>query len=125
MKRFKVADISVNVFLIAAFIIYDIVQQNLRSILWQYYVIGSLQMISMLIHYVNGWFMNTESKRVAYSKIIAGILAVAAIGLFYTRFLFLFSFGMLFIAPCFALYYVWICYHELHFKMKRPISLLK
>lgn len=124
MKSFKKIDLWISVILIIFFTTINLIRPN-DSFIIGYFVVGGWQVISMLVHTLNGWFCANGSKRYNYHWIVVITIILGLLGIaIYPVFLFIFL-PLLFIAPVMAVWYTWICYQEVHVKMKRPLSLLK
>ncbi len=86
-----------------------------------YFVTGAWQVISILVHTVNRWFINKGSARSIYHWIVLLTLTLAFIP--FTSIYILYA--LLFAAPFMAIYYTYICYREVYIKMQRPMNQLK
>ena len=118
MKTFKIIDVWTSIGLIISFTTLILLDGN-RSILNSklfdgYFVVGGWQVISMLVHAINGSF--TYGARYVYHWITFIAVATMPAG----------SFWVLWItAPFMAVFYTGLCYREVYKKMKRPLGLLK
>ncbi|MEJ7588544.1 MAG: hypothetical protein WKI04_13365 [Ferruginibacter sp.] len=115
MKQFKIIDIIISITLIAGFSIYWLIKQD-TSFIIAYCVVGTWQGASMIIHVYNKCFVNKKGSRYYYHWV--ALTSIVTMPLFSYRILF-------FTAPFMAVYYTYLCYHEVTVKMQRPLSLLK
>lgn len=115
MKKFKTLDYQISLLLIIGFSIASLLLRN-SIFIAGYFTVGSWQVISMIIHAKNGWFTNKGGARYIYHWVTLVSLITFPIGSFFI---------LLFTAPVMAIYYNWLCYHEVKFKMQRPLALLK
>lgn len=114
MKQFKTIDLFVSIALILGFAIYWLVKPG--SFFVAYFVVGSWQVISMLVHAFNKCFTYKKGKRYMYHWISFISIATVPLGSFRV---------LIFLAPVMAVYYSWLCYREVFIKMRRPLALLK
>jgi len=115
MKKLKTFDLLVNITLIAGFAIYCVIKQD-GSYLIAYMVVGAWQAIGMLFHAYNHIFTYKESSRRYYHWVALISLLAIPIGSVWILF---------FTAPFMAIYYTYLCYHEVVVKMQRPLAVLK
>lgn len=113
MKKIKEIDFWVSVGLIILFTILYLATTDAAYALAGYFVIGSWQVISMIVHAWNHWF--TTGTRLYYHWTV--FISLAGFPLTCVV--------LLFIAPLMAVFYATICYREVYIKMKRPLALLK
>jgi hypothetical protein len=120
MKTFKLIDFWINVLLIIIFGIIGLAAYfnwfNVYGdlVILGYFIIGGWQVISMMTHYFNHWFIIEKGIRYQYHQFaIANIVLMVTLVWFYI---------LLFIAPFLAIFYTWICYNEIFVKMKRPLA---
>ncbi len=124
MKKFKQMDAWISIILIIVFTMLSLIRLD-DTFLIGYFVVGGWQVISMIIHAVNGWFCEKGSKRYRYHWIVGITLLTVLLGLGIYPLLFIILLVLLFIAPLMAVWYCWLCYEEVYVKMQRPLSLLK
>ena len=115
MKKFKIIDTAISIALILFFCVYQLAKQD-DSFFIGYFVVGSWQVISMLVHIFTGTFTYKSGARNWYHWVTLISIVTMPIGSFLI---------LLFTAPFMAVYYTWICYHEVTVKMKRPLAVLK
>ncbi|MEP7144535.1 MAG: hypothetical protein ABI707_16735 [Ferruginibacter sp.] len=115
MKQFKIIDLFINIALVSGFSVYCLIKQN-GSFITGYFVVGGWQVISMLIHVYNKCFTYKSGSRYTYHWITFISLVTMPLGSFLI---------LLFTAPFMAIYYTYLCYHEVYVKMQRPLALLK
>ena len=116
MKKFKTIDYWISIVLIAGFAIAIIIQQDFEVTLTGYFVVGGWQVISMIIHGLNGWFTGRKGARYIYHWITLISIVTMPAGSIWI---------LAFTAPFMAVFYTWLCWREVHIKMRRPMSLLK
>ncbi|MFT3979818.1 MAG: hypothetical protein QM687_05055 [Ferruginibacter sp.] len=124
MKKFKQIDLIISIALIIIFLIYGILSKDFKFITG-YFVVGGWQVISMLVHQFNHWFIQKGSSRLFYHNMVVILIAVTAFSLLIPLFSLVLLFFLLFAAPVMAVMYSLICYNELSVKMQRPLALLK
>jgi len=115
MGKFKTTDYWISILLISVFIIISLVKMDGTFIIG-YFVTGAWQVISMIIHVWNGWFTRNGNARYVYHWIVLIAVLTLPIGSFII---------LLFAAPFMAVYYTYLCYHEVTVRMQRPLALLK
>jgi len=124
MKRFKQIDTWVSAALIVGFTVWALIKFD-HTFLIGYFVVGGWQVISMIVHSINGWFCEKGSRRYNYQWAVASIFLIAALGLIVYPVLFVLLFALIFLAPLMATWYTWLCYQEVYIKMQRPLAMLK
>ncbi len=124
MKKFKTIDVWTSIVLMVVFAIYSLIKLD-NSFLIGYCIVGGWQMISMIIHAINGWFTFGKAARYYYHISIAVLAALTLVGLLAYPVLWTVMLVLLFAAPFMAVYYAWLCYHEVSVKMQRPMAALK
>lgn len=120
MKTFKRADYHIQLLVIVIFIIALIINKHFFPT--GYLVISSIQLLSVTIHYLNGWLQN--SVRRAYQCIVYGILLFTLVALIKTELLVVLFF-LLYIVPALQLLYCVWCYYEINHYLRRPLDQLK
>jgi hypothetical protein len=90
-----------------------------------YFVVGGWQLISMLVHITNNWFTNRHSARYVYQTFVLVIICLGITGIIVPQVLMAMLFLLVFVSPFMAIYYTWLCYHELTVRMQRPLAALK
>lgn len=124
MKKLKQADAWISIILITGFVIVGIINRD-NTFLTGYFVVGGWHVISMIIHAINGWFTERDSKRYRYHWIVAITAIVALSGLAIYPILFYLLFLLLFVSPFMAVFYTWLCFDEVRKMNQRPLELLK
>ncbi|MES2429814.1 MAG: hypothetical protein V4556_02690 [Bacteroidota bacterium] len=112
MKKFKTFDLWTSIILIIGFTIVSLINRD-GTFMVGYFVVGGWQVISMIVHTIKKWFIEKRGARRIYHWITLISLATMPIGSFWI---------LLIIAPVMAIYYTWICYYELSYKMQRPLA---
>ena len=120
MNKFKKIDTWISIFLIIACTIISLMGLVKDSFslffLTAYFIVGSWQVFSMIIHACNHWFTYNKGKRYAYHWITLLAVVTIPLGSFWL---------LIFTAPFMAIFYTYICYEEVYVKMQRPLALLK
>lgn len=124
MKKFKKLDLSINIILILGSVAYAIIMSNEYSLLG-YFVVGGWQLLSMIVHEVNGYFNERTGVRRKYHLFVAILLFTTALGLIITPLLMLVLYFLLFVSPFMALGYCYLGYYEIVVRMTRPLAQLK
>jgi hypothetical protein len=124
MKKFKTIDLRLDIILILASIAFAFIMSNEYSLLG-YFIVGGWQILSMIVHEVNGYFNESTGLRRKYHLFVAILLSTALLGLIITPVLMLILYFLLFVSPFLALGYCYLCYHEIVVKMARPLAQLK
>lgn len=117
MKRFKLIDLCTSTALVIFFTVYVLIDLSLENLIYAYFITGSWQVISMLVHNIkiHSFFPNSTSRKV-YHWITFISLATMPLGSIYL---------LLFIAPLMAIFYTLLCYKEWKVLTARPLSVLK
>ena len=123
MRKFKQTDFLVNWVLIVACVGWGFVTFDERFLIG-YFVVGGWQVISMIVHAINGWFCEKGTARLNYHWTVLVIVAIALLGWAIPPLLIIY-FPLLFMSPFMAIWYTSLCYDETYNKMKRPMELLK
>jgi hypothetical protein len=103
MKQYKYTELLLNATFITGFILCFAITQSFEWLFLSYVVVGSVQLLSMLIHLWKGWFSN-HMFRVGYYWFLLVLIAFCFTG-----------FGiwfLLYASPLMAAFYVYICYRE-------------
>ncbi|MBL7702581.1 MAG: hypothetical protein JNM14_10035 [Ferruginibacter sp.] len=124
MKKFKTMDAWISTILIISFTIISLINLD-YTFLIGYIVVGAWQVISMIVHAVNGWFTESDSKRYIYHWIVVITLMIMLLGFAIYPILIYLLFILLFVSPFMALYYTWLCFDEVRKMNERPLALLK
>lgn len=103
MKTYKRIELLVNTLLILSFICVFAITQSFELLFLSYFIVGGIQLLSMLVHIYRGWFSNHNFRFVYYIVLITvGLLCIGGIGFFI----------LLYGAPLLAAFYVFICFRE-------------
>ena len=124
MKKFKMIDTWISFGLIIIFTLLSLIKLD-YTFLIGYCTVGGWQMISMIIHAINGWFTHRKAGRYYYHLSVAVLAALTLLGLLVYPVLWAVIVVLLFAAPFMAIYYTWLCYEEVYVKMQRPMAALK
>ena len=106
METFKRYDLWISVILITGSALYSLIKADFSFIVC-YFIVGGWQVISMVVHATNGWFISHKSRKF-YHWIVAVIIAVGLLAFLMPYLLFIY-YIMLFVAPLMAIYYTVIC----------------
>lgn len=115
MKKFKTIDLFISIALIIAFTLYWLIKQD-SSFMLAYLVVGGWQASSMLVHACNKCFTYKGGSRHVYHWVTLISVVTLPLGSFWI---------LLYTAPFMAVYYTYLCYHEVYVKMQRPLAMLK
>ena len=111
MKTFKKIDFWISAISIFVFAIFSFVRQD-GTLIIGYFTVGVWQVVSMLIHQLNGWFTSKGSRRYYHHYItLAAVLMIISTPLLYVTGIVFFI--LLYLAPVMAVYYTSICFREL------------
>jgi hypothetical protein len=121
MKTFKKADLIFQITLIITFSILTIA--GVVNINTAYFVVGGLQILSMIIHSYN--YLNTRkgSRRYLYQRVAAFTIIVSAAAALTPYLNYALSI-LRYILPAMAVYYTWLCLYEVRHPTKRPLELI-
>jgi len=122
METFKRYDLWISIALIITGTITSIVLLEYTFIYW-YFIVGGWQVISMLVHAINGWFRRKKSRRY-YHWTVAIIIAMGILAFLIPLFFFIY-FVMLFAAPLMAIFYTLMCSEEVKELKKNHALALK
>jgi Na+/proline symporter len=122
MKLFKIADLSISICLIIGFSVASIL--NIDILFYGLFITGGWQVISMLVHILNGWFWPRHNLRTAYQWVTLGILSLGTL-LTIADYFFIFYYIMTPVAPVLSVIYSLICYDEIRRLRIRPLALYK
>ena len=123
MKHYyRIWDAFAQVFLLLATVY--VLLTNLEQLLPYMFVTGVWYSISVGVHLIIG--SNSFKKNYkAYAFLTAVIIALVVIGFFSPLVWYMDAFILLYVAPLFAVCYTYICFREILYLRKRPISYLK
>ena len=115
MKTFKLIDAWVS--LISILVFAAIVPfQGIEMLITGYLIVGSWQVISMILHALCEDRVGKHTSRIIYHWITLVSLLTIPIGSFRI---------LIFIAPFMAIYYTGLCFWEIKHRMARPISVIR
>jgi len=120
MKTFKRADYYLQLLVIATFIIALLIKKD--SFVAGYMVVSILQLLSVTVHYLNGWLQNPVRR--AYQYIVYSLLLLILVALIQPALLIVLFFG-LYVVPVLQLFYCAWCYYETTHYLRRPLDQLK
>lgn len=122
MKLLKQTDLAISIVLITGFSAWYIYDQGI--LFTAYFITGSWQVLSMIVHEVKGWFTGRGSGRRIYHWISGIIILLGVLAPLISVFFFIYLI-MLFAAPVMAVIYSLICYNELKSLKDRPLTKFK
>jgi hypothetical protein len=103
MKQYKLTEIVINSLLIVGFVCAVAFTQSFDLLFASYFIVGGIQLLSMIFHFVKGWFTNHNFRFVYYIFLVfIGMLCFGGFGFFV----------LLYASPLMATFYVYICYRE-------------
>jgi hypothetical protein len=125
MKTFKQIDLAISSALMTGFFIAALIKQD-ETFIIGYFVTGGWQVISMIVHAMDGTFARKGTARYNYHWIVVIVVGIALLSvvLKFEPLLMIF-FVLIFIAPIMAVYYTWLCGSELSTLRKREFIHLK
>lgn len=122
MKTFKKIDAAVQFILIPMFIVLACTNTS-KYILHGYFIVGTIQVISALVHILLKWQI-AERPRKIYN--ISLLITVAGLLTFFVpQIFFFYLYFLLFFSPIMAICYFILSWHELLKLNERPLALLK
>ncbi len=128
-KKIKIADLGIQVVLFLAGLAVFLLTNEEQLYFYFYYLLGSWQILSLLIHHIDNRGLQFFQKRRIYSQAIAGVFITGAISLllliFKTPVIIFYLFGLLLLSPFLAIWYMSICYREILQLRKRELIHLK
>ena len=128
-KKIKIADLGIQVVLFLAGLAVFLLTNEEQLYFYFYYLLGSWQILSLLIHHIDNRGLPFFQKRRIYSQAIAGVFITGAISLllliFKTPVIIFYLFGLLLLSPFLAIWYMSICYREILQLRKRELIHLK
>ena len=135
MKTFRIIDLAVQGIMILTALFFGINSlfgNTMNLFFYFYFIIGSWQMISLLIHYFFSKPTSLHHMRAAYAKICLYIFILGLVigGLFLLApvtgfFLALYGYGLLWFTPVLAIFYFFICWKEYSLVIKKELIHLK
>jgi hypothetical protein len=111
MKKFKEIDCWISVSLLLIFGVISLATQSFVYLIRSYFIIGGWQVISMVVHTLNRWFMKRGGARSNYHWFVLSILGIVLLSFFLQPLLFIFVI-LLVGSPVLALIYTKICFDE-------------
>jgi hypothetical protein len=117
MKKFKIADFWISLFLMTTCTVFVLLswEELGSSLVISYCIVGGWQVISMVTHVLTGYF----TKRIGTRFLYHGIVLVVVILFPFTMWVLIYA------APFMAIFYTYMCYYETFVLLKRPMALLK
>ena len=116
MKTFKSLDLAISIALIILFTILLFIQNDLELLIMSYSIVGGWQVISMITHEMNNWFVKRWNNRRIYHIIVLISLITMPMG---------FAWVFVFTAPFMAVGYSVMCWQEIQIIKKRELIHLK
>lgn len=134
MKTYRKIDIATQVIVILAGITYGIISicRSGDSFIYFYFIAGLWQISSMIVHIFFTAPTTFHYHRRFYAKLVLIALTLGlVIGILFSLepssafFLILYLYGLLWLSPILAFYYLYICWKEYHLIKKRELIHLK
>lgn len=122
MKTFKVIDCWLQIATIAVCLMLSVT--GVLDFYYAYFIVGGVQLISMLIHEAAHFFISAGTARRIYHNAAYFIVGCMILTIWLQPFSYIFI-PMLFLAPFMGAYYLRLCYKETYVYLKRPLSILK
>jgi hypothetical protein len=117
MKLFKQIEIALNISVILSCLVFCYLTQSFETLITCYIIVGFVQLLGMLVHAFNGWFVTNRGTRWIYHWATGLLLALIPTGI---------SLYILVIAsPFLALFYLYICHKEYQLLKHREFVHLK
>lgn len=104
MKTFKQFEFFGNILLIASLTIWFIIESSIDYLITAYVVVGSFQVLGMLVHAWKRWFTSIWSLRWLHHWLSFSLLVTMPLGSVWL---------LLYISPLLALFYLFVCGREL------------
>ncbi|HEV7782992.1 MAG TPA: hypothetical protein VGO58_17070 [Chitinophagaceae bacterium] len=124
MKTFKQTDYWISTGLIIICTVINILSWSILTLIHSYFIIGGWQVISMLVHMLNHWFMKKGGNRSHFHWVSFTLLAVTMLGFALPPLLMFILCILLVISPFLAVIYTLICYEELkELKLRHSLNL--
>jgi len=111
MLVFKKIDFWISATSIFVFFILSIIRQD-GAFFIGYFSVGAWQVISMVVHQANSWFVNKGSNRYYYHYTTLAVVVCMLLAPL-VPFMFFVFYLLIFMAPVMAVYYTSICFREL------------
>ncbi|MBX9784540.1 MAG: hypothetical protein K2X48_14720 [Chitinophagaceae bacterium] len=104
MKNYKRFELIINTILISFFLLIYLLTKNIEPVFIGYFAVGAVQLLSIVIHIIKGWFTGNASLRTFYNWFLLVLAALLPTGIS--------IYFLLFASPLLALFYLFICYRE-------------
>ncbi len=128
-KKIKIADLGIQVLLFLAGLVVFLFTNEEQLYFYFYYLLGSWQILSLIIHYIDNRGLQFFQKRRLFGQTIVWVIITGAVSLlllyFKTPVIIFYLLGLLLFSPFLAIWYMSICYRELLQLRKRELIHLK
>lgn len=103
MKQYKYVELMLNASLITGFIFCFAITQSFEWLFVSYFVVGGLQLLSMIFHIIKGWFSNHIMRNGYYIFLLFVFIFTLAGSGFWL---------LMYASPLMAAFYLFVCYRE-------------
>lgn len=128
-KKIKIADLGIQVLLFLAGLVVFLFTNEEQLYFYFYYLLGSWQILSLIIHYIDNRGLQFFQKRRLFGQTIVWVIITGEVSLlllyFKTPVIIFYLLGLLLFSPFLAIWYMSICYRELLQLRKRELIHLK
>ena len=125
-KKIKIADLGIQVVLFLAGLAVFLFTNEEQLYFYFYYLLGSWQILSLIIHYIDNRGLQFFQKRRLFGQTIVWVIITGAVSLlllyFKTPVIIFYLLGLLLFSPFLAIWYMSICYRELLNLEKRDLK---
>jgi hypothetical protein len=105
MKHFKLTELLIYAVILVCFPLLMLISSSFELFFPAYFITGALQLFSIIIHFINGWFIHNPWRR-GYALFLLLLFLLLLFVPMYILWMLLYS------APLLAAFYVYICYRE-------------
>ena len=131
MKTFKLADALISTVLIIVAAGIGFAYGN-EYIFYCYFIVGGWQVISMIIHEINKWFVPEGSVRRLYHRVVVWMIIVFIIWAFtgyilsetFGHYILVYLYLLLVFTPVMAIFYTTLCFIEWKKSHAKPMAKL-
>ncbi len=124
MKTIKLFDAWIQVLLIISCTLLAISKSG-DYFFAAYFIVGTWQVISTLIHAIAKWHIPHKKFREYYNWLLLLLVIVCLLAMLIPSILYLLFIILVFFTPVMAIFYTAICFEELNELNKRPLAQLK
>ena len=128
-KKIKIADLGIQVLLFLTGLAVFLFTNEEQLYFYFYYLLGSWQILSLIIHYIDNRGLQFFQKRRLFGQTIVWVIITGAVSLLLlilkSPVIIFYLFGLLLFSPFLAIWYMSICYREILQLRKRELIHLK